>query len=327
MTSKNPIFGEFCPADDAKIILYPVPFDATASYHRGTHLGPKAILEASDQIDLLDHHFGDCSSHGIHMLEHSTVISSLNTEATTLCDATRDTPCADQTKRINEIGHLVNTQVEKDIAEYLGQDKIVGVIGGDHSCPFALMAAYADRHPGLGILHIDAHADLRHCYEGFDWSHASIMRNVFEKTKVEKIVQVGIRDYCEEEQSYIKENNRIVTFFDQDLADERLRGETFSGQCSQILAALPQQVYISLDIDGLDPSLAPSTGTPVPGGLHFRELSFLLKALATSGKEVVGFDLCEVAPGPSEWDANVGMRVLYKLCGSALLSQNNTAPR
>jgi len=321
MGASRPIFGEASTADGAAIVLIPVPFDATASYQRGTHRGPAAILDASEQIDLCDRHFGDSTKGAIHLLPADPAIESLNSEATSLCDQVRKHPDAVSLQRINAIGLNLNEALRNQASNHLANQKIVGVIGGDHSCAFALIQAYVDRFPKLGVLHIDAHADLRLAYEGFEWSHASIMRNVIEKTELSNLVQVGIRDYCEEERALIDSDKRISTFFDQDLADAQFAGETFDSQCARIISKLPKEVYISLDIDGLDPTLCPSTGTPVPGGLSFAQLSKLLHTLAKSGKKVVGFDLSEVSPGPSQWDANVGMRVLYKLCGCAAMAK------
>src|SRR6185436_17954568 len=191
---------------------------------------------------------------------------------------------------------------------------------------FGAIDVIADRYPGLGILHIDAHADMRAAYEGFRWSHASIMYNVLrEIPAVARIVQVGVRDYCDEEDLLIRtEAERVRTYFDPDLCHELLDGETWRRLVGRIVADLPQDVYVSFDIDGLDPALCPHTGTPVLGGLSFPEVCVLLGTLVASGRRVVGFDLCEVAPDPdgrSEWDANVAAKVLYKLSGFALLSR------
>ena len=207
--------------------------------------------------------------------------------------------------------------------------KVVGLVGGDHSTPFGAIQAYAEKFPGLGILHIDAHADLRRAYEGFEWSHASIMENVSRKLPgVKKIVAVGIRDFCEEENDRMLESEgRISTHFDVDLARARRNG-TLDELFSSIAHELPENVYVSFDIDGLDPTLCPHTGTPVPGGLSFHEASALIGALAEAKKKIVGFDLNEVAPNPDsekgdEWDANVGARILYKLIGWSMLSLAN----
>jgi agmatinase len=141
---------------------------------------------------------------------------------------------------------------------------------------------------------------------------------------VTRLVQVGVRDFCEEEAQRIDESaGRIVTFFDADLQARLAAGEPWAALVEEMLAPLPRTVYLSFDIDGLDPALCPHTGTPVPGGLNFAQACFLLRALAQSGRRLVGFDLVEVAPGPDgdEWDGNVGARLLYKLIGHALATR------
>lgn len=205
----------------------------------------------------------------------------------------------------------------------MNEGKIVGLVGGDHSTPLGYMKAIGERHGSFGILHIDAHADLREAYEGFTYSHASIMFNALKEIpSLTRLTQVGIRDYCDAEAGMIKSDSRIKTFFDADLATERFGGTSWKELCSRIISTLPDKVYVSFDIDGLSPDNCPSTGTPVPGGLSFNEAVFLLSELSNSGKTIVGFDLNEVAPNPDneddQWDANVGARVLYKLCNFAL---------
>jgi agmatinase len=205
----------------------------------------------------------------------------------------------------------------------------VGLIGGDHAAPYGSIKAHAERYPGLGILHIDAHADLRLAYEGFVDSHASIMRNVAERLPgVAKIVQVGLRDLAEEEHLYILQSgSRIEALYDAELAARLFDGEPFSQIAASLVNKLPGDVYVTFDIDGLDPSLCPHTGTPVPGGLSFRQATHLLATIVKSGRRIVGFDLNEVAPGPEgdEWDGNVGARMLYKLIGFALRSRASHA--
>jgi agmatinase len=150
------------------------------------------------------------------------------------------------------------------------------------------------------------------------------MRNVLERVPgVARLVQVGIRDFCEEELDCATgQGGRVQPFFDPDLARRRFQNEPWNRVVAEIVAALPSEVWISFDIDGLDPRLCPHTGTPVPGGLDFNEAVEVVAALARSGRRVVGFDLNEVAPGAEdEWDANVGARLLYKLTAWALVSR------
>ncbi len=177
----------------------------------------------------------------------------------------------------------------------------------------------SDVHSEFGILQIDAHADLRVAYEGFTYSHASIMYNVLGNIpQVKKLVQVGIRDYCDEELDIINESNgRIVTFFDRDIKARQYEGETWKVICNDIISSLPQKVYISFDIDGLDPKLCPNTGTPVPGGFEAEQIFYLFRMVRESGRELIGFDLNEVSSGNHSGDgidAITGARVLFKLC-------------
>ncbi|MEO7110351.1 MAG: agmatinase family protein [Polyangiaceae bacterium] len=334
------IFGLDDTPENARVVLIPVPWDATTSYRPGTANGPAAILEASRQVDLFDIETGKPYELGIAMLEESAEIREWN--RTARVDAEKIIEAAGRTDgdsqleaalaRVNAVSEKVNAIVHETAKKWLDRGKVVGLVGGDHSTPFGAIQAYAEKFPGLGILHVDAHADLRRAYEGFEWSHASIMENVSRKIPgVKKIVAVGIRDFCEEENDRMLESDgRISTHFDVTLARARRNGtldELFSG----IARELPENVYVSFDIDGLDPTLCPNTGTPVPGGLSFHEASALVGAIVEAKKKIVGFDVNEVAPNSEnendEWDANVGARILYKLIGWSLASFDVTDRR
>jgi agmatinase len=326
------IFGMSLDPEEAKVVLLPVPWEATTSYRAGTAGGPAAILAASHQVDLYDVETGRPYEVGITMLDPEEV-PAWNREARPLAevviatggDVTDRPELEAALARVNALGEQLNAWVEATSERWLDAGKLVAVVGGDHSTPFGLISALARRHPGLGVLHIDAHADLREAYEGFTWSHASIMHNVLTRLPgVARLVQVGIRDLCEAEIEAIEASDgRVATWFDEELSARRFMGETWAGQCEAIVESLPQDVYVSFDIDGLHPSQCPHTGTPVPGGLFFAEANFLLGQVVRSGRRIVGFDLNEVAPDPAgdEWDANVGARCLYKLIGWSLLSR------
>ncbi|AKU93245.1 agmatinase family protein [Vulgatibacter incomptus] len=325
------VFGLPFTEDESAVVLVPVPFEATTSYGAGAADGPEAIREASAQVDLFDVEIGRPYEPGIFMLDEDPEIRAWNDEAKALAapvieagGAGDDAELQANLDRVNERSALVNEWVYEKCASLLAAGKIPCVIGGDHAVPFGAIRAYAERFPGLGILHLDAHADLRDAYEGFTWSHASIFHNVMERIPgVSKLVQVGIRDLGRAEHEYIRNSGgRVVTHFDQVLCDERFGGATWSAQVSRIVADLPQHVYLSFDIDGLDPTLCPHTGTPVPGGLSFQQVCALVAGVARSGRTIVGLDLCEVAPGPDDdhWDGNVGARLLYKMIGWMLRS-------
>jgi len=331
------IYGLPHTPDEARVVLVPVPWDATTSYRRGASAGPSAIFQASMQVDLFDAEVGKPYEVGIAMLPENAQLRAWNEEARAHAEDVIEAGghvegSAELTaslEQVNALSERVNDVVYLETKRLLGQGRIVAVVGGDHASPYGAIRAYAEHFPGLGILHVDAHADLRRAYEGFRFSHASIMENVMRIEGVGRIIQVGVRDFCEEECTRITSSGgRVRTFFDVQLAAARSRGALDEALTSAV-DALPEAVYVSFDIDGLDPSLCPHTGTPVPGGLSFHEASALLGAVARSGRRIVGFDLNEVSPSENEddeWDANVGARVLYKLIGWTLVSQRLIEP-
>lgn len=331
--------------EGARVVVIPVPFDATTSYRDGTRNGPAAVLAASHQVDLFDLDFGRPYLQGITMRplgegpaatirelgERARELAVPVIEAGGVLDGRPELEA--NLAEVNRIGSRLNELVEAQVESVLAAGRIAWVLGGDHSTPFGSIRAHGRRFPGLGILHVDAHADLRDAYEGFEWSHASIMHNVVTRIGAEggvaSLVQVGIRDFGEAEYAMTQAGDmgtRIVTHFDQRLAETRMRGGSWASLAERIVADLPEHVYLSLDIDGLDPKLCPDTGTPVPGGLAIDELWELLRAVVRSGRRIVGGDLNEVAPCRSldpgewgkDWNANVGARVLYRSIGAAL---------
>ncbi|HUR80830.1 MAG TPA: agmatinase family protein [Thermoanaerobaculia bacterium] len=323
------IYGLPFSAEESRVVIVPVPFEATTSYGGGTSNGPAAVFEASKQVDLFDQETGRPYESGIAMLDVPRQIVDWNEEAKKIAeivieqggvvdDATRDAAT-----KVNAISERVNEWVYAQTRALLDAQKTAVILGGDHAVPFGAIRAYAENYPGLGILHLDAHADLRDAYEGFTWSHASIFNNVMRRIDgIGRLVQVGVRDLGQAERAMIDgSNGRIVTFYDAEMAARKEEGVPFARIADEIIAALPSNIYLSWDIDGLDPTLCPGTGTPVPGGLSWNEAIGLLRAIKRSGKRIVGLDLCEVSPGETEWDANVGARLLYKMIGFALLTQ------
>lgn len=322
------LFGLPHSPEQAQVVLLPVPFEATCSYGGGTSLGPAAILAASRQVDLFDLETGRPYLQGIALLEEPAEVRGWNEEAKGLARPILQAGGGGELGALAEVDRLcerMNAWVHRTARHWLERGKQVGAVGGDHSISFGCIRAHAEAHPGLGILHLDAHADLRQAFEGFRWSHASIMFNVLERIpEVGKLVQVGIRDLGESEQRYLEASGgRAVAFSDPWLCSRRFEGVSWNRLVEEMVSALPGEVYLSVDIDGLDPTLCPHTGTPVPGGLSFAELSALLGGVVRSGRRIVGMDLVEVAPDLSggQWDGNVGARVLYKMIGWMLRSQ------
>lgn len=334
-TYKTGLFGIPTSEDTAKIVIIPVPWEVTTSYGGGTALGPETVWKASPQIDLFDLETGTSYQKGYHLLEIPTRWLELNNELRAKALRVREalesegqlgTTMKKTLADINAACEKMSDWVHAQSTKILKRGQIPAVLGGDHSSPEGNIRAVSEACDGeFGVLHFDAHADLRHQYQGFTRSHASIMNNVMTSSwRPQKLVQVGIRDFSEEEYGLISKNESIETFFDVNLKRSLFEGESWASICRRIVSGLPEQVYVSFDIDGLSPEFCPHTGTPVPGGLSFDQANYLLRCLVEGGKRIVGFDLNEVAPSPSsadEWDGNVGARLLYKLCGWAILSQ------
>lgn len=328
---KGNLFGLPFTPETAQLVIVPVPWEVTVSYHSGAAAGPAAILDASLQVDLFFRHVPNAWKLGVSMLP---VDAEIFAESEKLRDlSTRHIGRMENhgsysvndplLVKINEGCENLNIFVKSVTQKLLKAGKLVALLGGDHSTPLGFLRALADTYSRFGILHIDAHADLRKSYQGFTYSHASIMYNALKLPAVTRLVQVGIRDFCDEEMQVTeKANGRVIPFFDEDIKSEMYSGRTWDDICEKIIAALPDYVYISFDIDGLDPKLCPNTGTPVPGGLEFNQAVHLLRRLAKSGKKIIGFDLNEVAPGKEgDWDANVGARILYQLCNWMAVSR------
>jgi agmatinase len=326
----NNIFGLPFKEDESALVLLPVPWEVTISYRDGTSRGPENMYNASMQVDLYDPDVTDGWKKGFYMLpvdknirkksdylrQCAELIISHLIEGGVVAE---NEQLSEKLQEVNNGGVLLTNWVHEMTANLLKEGKKVGLIGGDHSTPLGFIKALSEVHNDFGILQIDAHADLRNAYEGFKYSHASIMYNVLEQIpQMKKLVQVGIRDYCDEELLLINQNpQRITTFFDKDIKEQQYEGKTWRQICQEIINELPQKVYISFDIDGLDPKLCPDTGTPVPGGFELDQVYYLFKQLKASGREIIGFDLVEVSCGEHTHDgidSIVGARLLYKLC-------------
>lgn len=325
------IFSLPCSAADASVVILPVPWETTVSYRTGAAAGPEALRRASLQVDLYDEDMGDIWQYGLYMPPHPADIGEAGRRSRAVAEtilgalARGADPAAfaDAYAAIERGFENLYARLEADMSALLQQGKIVGLAGGDHSVTLGALRAYAARLGSFGILHIDAHADLRSAYEGFRYSHASIMDNALRLSQVTRIVQVGVRDLCREEADAVSgSHDRIRLFSDRRLCAARFGGRPWDAVCAEIAGSLPELVYVSFDIDGLDPSLCPATGTPVPGGLSYAEALFLLKKVTDSGRKIIGFDLVEVAGAGAQdsWDAMVGARLLYQLCGRAILS-------
>lgn len=329
------MFGLPFSIEECETVLIPVPWEVTVSYSGGTAQGPQAILKASYQVDLHDPVVKDAWKKGIAIDEISTEIKTKSDTLRQLAEEYIDAlanGADEKNDALKQISTTINTEclwlnnwVKNRVLHFLNKNKIVGLIGGDHSTPLGMMQALAEKFGEFTVLQIDAHADLRNAYEGFEFSHASIMFNALKIKEVKKLVQVGIRDYCEEELNLINNSNgRIKTFFDRDIKYAQYTGDSWDRICNRIINELPENIYLSFDIDGLDPKLCPNTGTPVAGGFEAEQVLFLLEKIVKSGRKIIAFDLNEVAPGPegNDWDANVAARLIYRITNLVALSLN-----
>ncbi len=325
------IFGLPFSVEESACVVLPVPWEVTVSYGGGTVEGPEAVLAASRQVDLYEPDHPDGWKSGIAM---DRVPAKLKRESkrlrkiagqviASLESGSSGKGTQNNLAQVNRGCALMVNHVRKRAGELLDAGKLVALLGGDHSTPLGFLEALSERHKSFGILQIDAHADLRAAYEGFTYSHASIMFNALKIKQIKKLVQVGIRDYCDEELAVMRrEKSRVITFFDRDIKRKQYEGKSVAELHRKIVKALPQKVYISFDIDGLDPKLCPHTGTPVPGGLEFEEALHLVRCVVQSGRTIIGLDVNEVSPGADEWDANVGARLLYRLINLMLKSRS-----
>ena len=311
---------------DAEVIVFPVPWDVTVSYGDGTSQAPDLIREESLQVDLFDLEYGNFWEKGIFYLKSSPVLLEKCTkfrqyavEAIKLQEKGRTITDSftlkNNTEQINQACEEMVDWVYKECNKVLSEDKKLVLLGGDHSTPLGYLKALGDQYKDFGILQIDAHCDLREAYEGFTFSHASIMYNALKLESVKSLTQVGIRDFCEEEKDFAKKSKKKVNiFFDRDISYQMMEGKTWKTICDEIVKTLPENIYISFDIDGLQQKYCPNTGTPVAGGLEVDQVFYLFYQVKKAGKNIIGMDLNEV--GNDVWDANVGARVLYRMNGT-----------
>ncbi len=328
------IFGLPFTAEESELVIVAVPWEVTVSYGAGASDGPAAILEASFQVDLLHQEFPDLWKLGIYFDKGDphwkTTSDEFKARAQTVIEALENGENIEDNSElqhtlnsINEASSKLNAELKERVLKWQAQGKKVILLGGDHSTPLGYYQALAANYDNFGILHFDAHMDLRNAYEGFQFSHASIMNNAIKIPQISKLVQVGIRDFCEEELEVIRSTDKVKVFTDSDLKKQQFEGKTWQNQVDEMIALLPENVVVSFDIDALYQWYCPNTGTPVPGGLSFEQATYALSRLAESSKNIIGIDLVEVAPGENdEWDGNVGARMLFHMCGIFAKNQN-----
>ena len=335
--SNGNIFGFPIKENDAEHVIIPIPWEVTASYKKGSSLAPKAILNASTQLDFCHLKLDNADQIKVYFAAISSqwqkINDKLSQEYILYNEFLENGGELSESSKFQEFVSVVNNSqnaLRDNLYErskvLLNKDVVVSVVGGEHSVPLGLLMALNDKYSAFGILQIDAHCDLRQSYQGFDQSHASIFHNILKEcNNVTKIVQLGVRDFSMQEFEYSTTSEKIICYFDSVLKEEKFDGKTWGEQAEEILNQLPQNVYISFDVDGLNPLFCPNTGTPVPGGIDYDEIVYLIFKIAESGRKIIGFDLCEVSPNPNnDWDANVGARLLWELvCATEISKANN----
>ena len=231
--------------EEAEMVLLPVPWDVTTSYRSGTHKGPKAMMDASSQIDLFDPLVPNAWEIRIGTLPSLRGVAKINRvvrkaaeEVIEALEQEREPASyAHALSAVNNASVALNDTIYKITKTQLEKGKLVGIVGGEHSVPFGLIRALHDRYPSFGILHIDAHADLRCAYEGFLYSHASIMYNAIQLPGI-SLTQVGIRDYCQDEAKIIQSHNNIHCFTDQMIHRMLFEGATWQSICKEVIEKL-----------------------------------------------------------------------------------------
>jgi agmatinase len=277
------IRSEISSFDNSRVVIQQIPYEHTSSYRLGSSMGPNAIIRASHYVEFYDEEIDTeaCENVGICTLQQLDFLE-------------------------NEIDDIAVNKIKLATEEILSSGKFVVSLGAEHTVSLGLIEAHLEKFPYMSVLQIDAHSDLRNEYENNKYSHASVMARVNELNV--PISQVGIRAQSKEESQLIKESQSIHTLY-----DHQLKGEMW---IETAMEGLSDQVYITIDTDGLDPSLAPAVGTPEPGGLSWKQCLDLFRALAKSNKKVVGFDIVELAPLKGDIRTEYTMaKLLYKLIG------------
>ena len=278
--------GDLKPAGQPRVAILPVPYDLTTSYQPGARRGPLAILEASTHLETYDEELGRETWEEVGIETVAAVVPDTSGPAATM-------------KRIEEVARGI-----------VGSGRFLVSLGGEHSITAPLVRAVRSAHPGLGVLQLDAHADLRESFEGSPFNHACVMHRVLDEGV--PLAQVGIRSLTADERTLIRERGVCTVF-----APEAV-GAPAAGWVPRVLAALPDEVYVTVDLDVFDPSIMAATGTPEPGGLDWYRALEVLRAVARE-KRVVGFDVVELSPMPGNVAPDfLAAKLVYRMLGYAL---------
>lgn len=262
---------------NSKVVILPFPYEKTTCYVKGTEKGPAAIIKASAQIELYDEELGNIFEIGI---------------------------CSLKPFKINKNPEEMVNLAYNHLKNLLKDKKFIVTLGGEHSITCGIVKAFNDKYNDLSVLQIDAHTDLREEYQGSKYSHACAMKRTIE---ICSVVPVGIRSLSYEELEFIKEK-KIKIFWAKDIVDN-------DKWFDEAISRLSRNVYITFDLDGLDPSIMPSVGTPEPGGLSYYQVLGFLKKVCEK-RNVVGFDVVELCPNEKDISSDfTAARMIYKMIG------------
>lgn len=268
----------------SKAAVLPIPYEKTTCYVKGTEKGPAAIIHASKEMELYDEEIGNIFEAGICTLKPLLIRDKPESMAGIVCEK---------------------------IKNLLKDGKFIATLGGEHSITSGIVRAFREKYSNLSVLQIDAHADLREDFEGTEYSHACAMRRVIEMCPV---VPVGIRSLSYEENTFIKKK-RLKVFWAKDICDN-------DKWFNEAISRLSENVYITIDLDGFDPSVMPSVGTPEPGGLGYYPVLRFLNEICGK-KNVVGFDVVELCPNENSISPDfTAARIVYKLIGYSLCEKS-----
>lgn len=325
------IYGLPFNYEESETVVLGIPWSVTHKHRTNSALAPQAVWEASRLVELFDPYLPEGWKKGIYYAVPDKDIYSKHLKfqpkaARYIKAVQKGEPARDwikQMEKINKACAKMVDHVHKLSATMLKDAKNLVALGGDQSTALGLLRALNEKHEAFGVLHFDAHADLISARYGLTYSHRSVMHNALRLKAVKKLTQVGVREFNSEEHASIQNSHgRIATFFDGDMKREAILGKSWSEQCKEIVDSLPNKVYLSVDVDGLAPYLAPANTQIVPGGLSLDEFYYLLERIVESGRTLIGADLGEIAAQNGEqWDARVGARVLYRIVNYMIASR------
>ena len=323
-------FDEKCSPADADLVIVSAPWSVTSDYGHGATYTPDAVIDASTYGNLYDVESGFSAEGRVAtaVIDYNIqeLSEHLGRDAERSANRSFDgaTPVAEhatrKVKHINEGFAEMHDSIYKQTKHWVSQGKRVAVVGGDHSVSFGAVKAVAEHYKELGVLFIDAHADYAHEDETFAYSHRTVARNIVEEIpSVSRLVEVGVRDIDKSEMDMLVANDKIELFLAERVAAKRFEGECWGNLCREMVDKLPQKVYVSLDIDALKVEFCTHTNSPVPGGMTFDEVVYLVNCVVKSGREIVGFDITEVVSNiDDKMDAIVAVRLLTKMIVATL---------